>query len=73
MLAAGTPVDAHDALGRTALFFAAANGHVPLLRLLLAHGAVRPPAAVFCVRSLRLRRTRVWLTRTATRACTGPA
>jgi len=37
--------DAADELGRTALFFAAANGHVQLVQLLLAAGAVRVAAA----------------------------
>ena len=40
-LAAGVPVDGVDEYGRTALFFAAANGHTAILQLLLAHGAVR--------------------------------
>ena len=41
LLSGGVPVDAADELGRTALFFAAANGHLPVLQLLVAHGAVR--------------------------------
>ena len=41
LLAQGTPADAVDESGRTALFFASANGHVEVMRLLLAHGAVR--------------------------------
>ena len=41
MLASGVPVDGVDEYGRTALFFAAANGHTAILQLLLAHGAVR--------------------------------
>ena len=41
LLAAGVPADATDADGRTALFFAAANGHAAIVQLLLANGAVR--------------------------------
>jgi ankyrin repeat protein len=41
LLAAGVPADATDADGRTALFFASANGHAAVVQLLLANGAVR--------------------------------
>lgn len=41
LLASGVQVDAVDETGRTALFCAAANGHVRVLQLLLTHGAVR--------------------------------
>ena len=45
LLTAGVSVDAADADGRTALFFAAANGHAAVVQLLLANGAVRGAAA----------------------------
>lgn len=45
LLAGGVPVDAVDQTGRTALFCAAANGHVLVLQLLLTHGAVRGDTA----------------------------
>ncbi len=45
LLAAGVAADAPDADGRTALFFAAANGHAAVVQLLLAHGAVRATLA----------------------------
>jgi ankyrin repeat protein len=41
LLAAGVPADATDSDGRTALFFASANGHAAVVQLLLANGAVR--------------------------------
>ena len=45
LLASGVQADAVDETGRTALFCAAANGHVLVLQLLLTHGAVRLVAA----------------------------
>lgn len=41
LLAGGLAADAADDFGRTALFFAAANGHADVVQLLLAQGAVR--------------------------------
>ena len=41
LLTPGVDVDAADEFGRTALFFAAANGHAEVVQLLLAQGAVR--------------------------------
>jgi ankyrin repeat protein len=46
LLASGVQVDAVDGTGRTALFCAAANGHLLVLQLLLTHGAVRVAAAM---------------------------
>ena len=74
----GHPIDSRGPYGKTALFFAAANNHIAVIRLLIDHGASPSLADTGLERSERVGRgfeaseARGWRGRRQRRSLEGP-